>query len=339
MITGLLNGQKIDCFSGKHDRDTLKKWAAKGIILCPVCGKPYEYCHGKINSPYFRHKDKAECFDLYSEPETEEHIAGKVALYEWVRKIDGVTDAVLEGWLPETKQRPDIMFKMDGNQYVLEYQCSPIASEYLERHELYKAAGIVDIWVCGTEKYKSNRRRTITANATGKYNSIAGKFCPNYDKIRIRVSSHNLRKREASFNSFELSDCAVYDNEIYSIAEHLYYIKAPERIRLNKLKREQRAKVIDEICLSTVTDLQKEYGRNEVFFDDPPDYNSKFKVRLGWSVAFIYSNRIEFFEANNWPMRYLLVESCVYYNNPQRIKTILTDYMHGNYNPGVKVAN
>ena len=111
-------------------------WSKKGILICPACGKPYEFCHGKTVDAYFRHKDKSEC-DKYSEPETEEHLRGKIDLYEWIKKQDGVTDAVLEGWLPETKQRPDIMFKFHGDQCVIEYQCSPIATEYIERHELY----------------------------------------------------------------------------------------------------------------------------------------------------------------------------------------------------------
>lgn len=127
-------------------------WSKKGILICPACGKPYEFCHWKIVDAYLRHKDKSEC-DKYSEPETEEHLRGKIDLYEWIKKQDGVTDAVLEGWLPETKQRPDIMFKFHGDQCVIEYQCSPIATEYIERHELYKAAGIRDVWICGTEKY------------------------------------------------------------------------------------------------------------------------------------------------------------------------------------------
>ena len=54
----------------------LKKWSKKKILLCPACGKPYEYCHGEVKTPYFRHMDKTECEDKYSESETEEHLNG-----------------------------------------------------------------------------------------------------------------------------------------------------------------------------------------------------------------------------------------------------------------------
>ena len=143
----------------------LKKWSKKKILLCPVCGKPYEYCHGEVKTPYFRHMDKAECEDKYSESETEEHLNGKRDLYEWVKRQVGVTNAVLEGWIPKTKQRPDIMFDYNNKKYVIEYQCSPIATEYIERHELYQAVGFTDIWIAGVKKYfKPNARHKFIEN-------------------------------------------------------------------------------------------------------------------------------------------------------------------------------
>lgn len=103
--------------------------------------------------------DKTKCESLYSEPETEEHINGKRDLYEWIKIQNGVTDAVLEGWIPETRQRPDIMFKYNDKQCVIEFQCSPIATEYYERHDLYRSSGICDIWICGIDKYTGPRKR------------------------------------------------------------------------------------------------------------------------------------------------------------------------------------
>ena len=157
MLTAEINNQPINCYDNKYDRDTLKKWADKGILQCPVCHGKYEYCHGKLVSPYFRHKDKTKCETIYSEPETEEHIQGKIALFNWIKKQNGVVKAVMEGYIEETKQRPDIMFEFGGQQYVIEFQCTPIASEQIERHELYQAAKINDIWIGGKEKYSTGR--------------------------------------------------------------------------------------------------------------------------------------------------------------------------------------
>lgn len=148
MLSCLLNNKRINCVDGIYDKDQLKKWAKKKILLCPICNEPYEYCHGKVKIPYFRHMYKEDCLDNYSEPETEEHLLGKQDLYEWIKVQKDVTECTLEGWIPETKQRPDIMFKYKGELCVIEYQCSPISTEYI-----YQSAGIKDVWICGTQNY------------------------------------------------------------------------------------------------------------------------------------------------------------------------------------------
>jgi competence CoiA-like predicted nuclease len=183
----------------------------KNILICPACNKPYEYCHGEFVSPYFRHKDKCECEDRYSESESQEHINGKRDLYEWIKIQDGVTDAVLEGWLPETKQRPDIMFKYNGKQCVIEYQCSPIASEYVERHELYQAGGIKDIWVLGTDKYlnkksskKENRRKVIENKTNYYYDSLNNIFIfGKLEQITKEYINDDLRLQEYTDLNYE----------------------------------------------------------------------------------------------------------------------------------------
>lgn len=174
IITAKLGNNIINCYDGKYSKDELKTWTNKGLILCPVCNKPYEYCHGEFKIPYFRHKEKDKCESIYSEPETEEHICGKTSLYEWVRQQDGVTDVMLEGWIPETHQRPDIMFKYQGKQFVIEYQCTPIASEYVKRHHLYEAAGISDIWILGCDNYDTynNTKNRIIENCAMAYYSV-----------------------------------------------------------------------------------------------------------------------------------------------------------------------
>lgn len=71
MLTAKIGNNIINYFDNKYSKEELKMWAKKNIIYCPVCGKAYEYCHGLINTPYFRHKDKSECEYLYSELETD----------------------------------------------------------------------------------------------------------------------------------------------------------------------------------------------------------------------------------------------------------------------------
>lgn len=171
MITCKVGENIINCYDGKNNKEQLKKWASKNILLCPVCGKPYEYCHGEFITPYFRHKEKCECQERFFETESPEHIKGKSDIYEWIKAQEDITDAVLEGWLPETKQRPDIMFKYKGKTFVIEYQCSPLSTKYLERHALYQAVGVTDIWILGTDKYieKSEKDKNFNQKEIERY--------------------------------------------------------------------------------------------------------------------------------------------------------------------------
>ncbi len=220
MLTAKLKDNIINCYDGAHSRETLKTWAGKGILLCPVCGKPYEYCHGRIVPPYFRHKDKEECLYEYYEPETEEHIKGKIALYKWAKKQEGVTDVVLEGWIPETKQRPDVMFKYNGKQYVLEYQCSPLSTHYLERHELYRAAGVKDIWILGSQKYNLEVSETgITHSKHYKTIEKYARFYWDTNKNEVYYDGQKLRNAlnlqlycPPEYTSYKLSDLVISDS-------------------------------------------------------------------------------------------------------------------------------
>lgn len=238
MLSCLLNGERINCYDKSYSREQLKKWASKKILLCPACDKPYEYCHGKVKSPYFRHIDKEQCKYKYSEPETEEHINGKRDLYEWIKVQAGVTDAVLEGWIPETKQRPDIMFKYYGKQCVIEYQCTPISSEYYERHELYEAAGIKDIWICGTQKYfqfyhkgYGIKQINILEEQCGIYYNSKNKCIykidknlddKNFDKIIQNKTYVHLMKNPYDYKISNENFYLVKD-KIKSYTSYLYY--------------------------------------------------------------------------------------------------------------------
>lgn len=152
LITAKIKDVLINCYDGSLHEDLLRRHSSSGEIKCPACGGVYEYCNGEFVSAYFRHKSKDEC-DRFSEPETEEHRYGKQKLYEWISAQSGVTDVTLEGWVPETRQRPDIIFTYMGRRYVIEYQCSPIATEWVERTSLYESVGLIPIWILGTKNY------------------------------------------------------------------------------------------------------------------------------------------------------------------------------------------
>lgn len=252
ILTCKLGNEIINCYDGTHDKEQLKKWASKKILLCPVCGKSYEYCHGKVKTPYFRHMDKTECEYLYSESETEEHLNGKRDLFEWIKKQKGVTNAILEAWIPETKQRPDIMFEYGGQKYVIEYQCSPIATEYVKRHALYRASGINDIWVLGTEKYLElgMREKYIEQYSVGFYNYklknfIIGKYTTLNDFLNKTLARNSLKNKMLSYDkSSEYFKCnlsnLVLDTENLIMPYFFYGVTYKEAIDIHNSRKENK---------------------------------------------------------------------------------------------------
>ena len=218
MLRCLINGKSNNLIDTQYTKDEWKKWAAKGIVLCPVCNKPYEYCHGRIKIPYFRHKDKNECLDKYSETETQEHLEGKKDIYDWLKTVDGISDLRLEAWIPATKQRPDLYFRYQDKEYVIEYQCSPISSEYLERHELYEAASINDIWICGAQNYfqeyhkgKGLKRINIIEKEYGLYYDPKVKKLFILDKMSEKVfEKSKFKEVKARIKSYIPSHGWIY---------------------------------------------------------------------------------------------------------------------------------
>lgn len=151
ILTCKVGNKIINTF--EYDNEQIRKWSNKGILKCPVCNGEMIYRNGEFKIAHFAHKLN-ECDLKYVEPETLEHLQGKKILYEWLKSQDGVTNLKLEAWIPETKQRPDIYFEYNNERFVIEYQCSPIATNYKERHRLYELAGVKDIWILGIEKYE-----------------------------------------------------------------------------------------------------------------------------------------------------------------------------------------
>lgn len=209
MLTCKVGKTIINCFDGKYDKSTLKNWSDKNILKCPGCGDDYEYCHGDISPPYFRHKNK-ECEGYYSEPETEEHRYGKQLLYKWILEQDGIKNCKLEAWIPETKQRPDIYFEIDGNKFVIEFQCTPIATEFLKRRELYRLADIKDIWILGKDKYNIEFY-TYTADHASRFKNIEKYIKIYLDVRKSRVAIGNdVIKNKLPYNDYSLKEYYIF---------------------------------------------------------------------------------------------------------------------------------
>lgn len=152
MLSCIIGSKSINSFD--YDEAKLREWSNKEILKCPECNERVIYCNGDYKIPYFKHEVGSECSgNSYYEPMTEEHINGIKILYNRLKEIEGVESLEVEKYIKNTKQRPDIYFEYEGKRYCIEYQCSPISTQYNKRRELYELEGIKDIWILGTEKY------------------------------------------------------------------------------------------------------------------------------------------------------------------------------------------
>lgn len=277
MLTAKVGESIVNCFDRKYDRYRLKQWSSKGILKCPVCDDTYEYCHGEIVSPYFRHVGK-ECDGYYSESETDEHRNGKVMLYKWIKGQDGVTNCQLEAWIPETKQRPDIYFEYNGKRFVIEYQCTPIASEFLIRRELYKLAGITDIWILGTEKYSIEVNQNNNPVHVGRYKTIEKSDFLYFDinKSSFYIAGKLIKEKLLhkvlilnDYYSFNINKMDFVNEEIFIKEDILqeYMENDKQRYALQQKEKNFKHNLIKN--LKTITNDLNSFFKEEEFSFDP----------------------------------------------------------------------
>lgn len=302
MLTCKVGKQIVDTFS--YTNEQLREWSNKGILKCPACGEKMLYCNGDFKVAYFRHEKNSECPDIYSEGVTEEHIEGIKMLYNWLNSQKDIENLQLEKWISETKQRPDIYFTKSGQEYVIEYQCSPIATQYNKRHDLYKLQGIKDIWILGVDKYSIEeyekvlnlelfetelinlRFKTIEIEINNSDNSLLY-FNKNGSLIKtvkeIKPKSGYKTKYDNIIDSKKLSDCGFED--VFKKG-NLYDDESDFKIITNKIK-------------NTVDKLNNEvYEGNYRFRSFIDNYKLKFSIYSCYN-GYIFETCIKDFKEDN----------------------------------------
>ncbi len=131
--------------------ELLRRLSDSRELTCPGCGATVILHAGIVRAHHFAHLPGAVCTLPASEPETEEHRAGKLLIARWLRERLPDADIQLEAYLPETAQRADVLAILpDHSRIALEYQCANLsAREWRRRHEQYRGAGLCDMWMLG----------------------------------------------------------------------------------------------------------------------------------------------------------------------------------------------
>jgi competence protein CoiA len=115
-----------------------------GPFYCPECEGELILKQGRIKIAHFAHLTDADC-SYAGEPESEEHIAAKMEIYEALQAQPGVEKLQVERYLKEV--RPDISFYFNGSYIAIEVQISPLSFEkFVSRTTEYARKNIYILW-------------------------------------------------------------------------------------------------------------------------------------------------------------------------------------------------
>ncbi|MFF5995182.1 competence protein CoiA family protein [Lysinibacillus sp. KU-BSD001] len=147
------NGEKQ--FAFHEDKEHLYSLAQAKELYCPHCQKHVFFRGGPKRIHHFYHERHVEC-SFVGERETQEHLGGKLAIYNWLKKQYPNAYVALEERITKTNQIADVYADFgNGHKFAFEIQCAEqTAEKWLERRKLYSLAGIKDIWLFGANYYK-----------------------------------------------------------------------------------------------------------------------------------------------------------------------------------------
>ncbi|MEZ7170478.1 competence protein CoiA [Sporosarcina sp. OR05] len=135
---------KDDCRISLRNRRDME------TFYCPQCKKPVHMKVGDFKVPHFAHAFNSSCQNLFAEGESAEHLLGKQLLYEWLLQ-KRKRDVVLEPVMKAIQQRPDLLVTSDEECVPIEFQCSTIPVNQLQkRTDGFRTIGMNPIWILQT---------------------------------------------------------------------------------------------------------------------------------------------------------------------------------------------
>lgn len=138
-----------------EDEDTLRSLYEKESLVCTECGTAVILVAGPRRIHHFKHRSHVPCaYD--SEPESAEHIQGKLFIYDWLTNRFPEAVIELEYKIKETGQRADVMaFFPSGERIAFEMQCTAITGEaWQARSDRYDQAGIENVWILSKRMHR-----------------------------------------------------------------------------------------------------------------------------------------------------------------------------------------
>lgn len=143
----------------RHSRKWLEEKKKNEEFYCPECKEKVVLKLGKQRIEHFAHQKGSQCTESY-ERESDYHMKGKLQLYQWLEEQK--LTPVLEPYYPSIRQRPDVAFIQKHQKYALEFQCSVIPSELIEkRTRQYQRIQSSALWILGGKNIKRKGERKV----------------------------------------------------------------------------------------------------------------------------------------------------------------------------------
>ena len=129
----------------QYSRDSLK-YLRQSDYRCAECREAVTLKVGSIKIPHFAHQPNSVCAQSFSEHESEDHLNGKIQLYNFLQSKK--VSCNLEPFILKISQRPDILVHDNHLNVAIEYQCSKISASIVrKRNTGYLQAQIKPLWI------------------------------------------------------------------------------------------------------------------------------------------------------------------------------------------------
>ncbi len=195
MFSAMQKDGEIFCLFPRHSRKVLQEKRKSEEFYCPECKEKVVMKLGMQRIEHFSHQKGSSCTESY-ERESNYHINGKLQLYQWLETQK--LSPVLEPYYPSIRQRPDVGFTDHLKSYALEFQCSAIPLELMEkRTKQYRKIQATVLWILGGKHIKQKGERKVALTNFDYYflskNSTGSWYLPAYcPASKIFIILHNL---------------------------------------------------------------------------------------------------------------------------------------------------
>ena len=262
--------------------EELRNLSDNKLIICDECEHQVVFRNSSAKLKHFFHQTENPNCNYSPEPESKEHISGKILLFNRLKELYPSSSIFLEYKIKETNQRADIAVRHpDGKMWVFEFQCSRInGEEWKRRHELYlyKEAGVEKAFWFLSNSMSPFWTKSQKARQQAKLNSICStiyhyKECKRIVFLNVNENTiHLLHNGDLHENKIIYSIQEVIDIGDFTIINKSIYFPKYSLIKdwvndcLEGWDKQQREKILSTSAMPKVRKLRDVRLKNAILY-------------------------------------------------------------------------